>query len=129
MHQTQPPFQVKYDGDSKRDGVYCDTARGRILAVTPQLKDVALHTSTSPEVASFGHAATCSALHIASVCWLARPPRAHFPNWPTFSRLSVAAFQGAPASKMPTYNFKTMQVVPPAKDFIDIVLSKTQRGG
>ena len=29
---------------------------------------------------------------------------------------------------MPTYNFKTMQVVPPAKDFIDIVLSKTQRG-
>ena len=29
---------------------------------------------------------------------------------------------------MPTYNFKAMQVVPPAKDFIDIVLSKTQRG-
>lgn len=28
---------------------------------------------------------------------------------------------------MPAYNFKTMQVVPPAKDFIDIVLSKTQR--
>lgn len=29
---------------------------------------------------------------------------------------------------MPTYNFKTIQVVPGAKDFIDIVLSKTQRG-
>lgn len=28
---------------------------------------------------------------------------------------------------MPSYNFKAMQVVPPAKDFIDIVLSKTQR--
>lgn len=28
---------------------------------------------------------------------------------------------------MPAYNFKAMQVVPPAKDFIDIVLSKTQR--
>jgi nucleolar GTP-binding protein len=28
---------------------------------------------------------------------------------------------------MPAYNFKSMQVVPPAKDFIDIVLSKTQR--
>lgn len=28
---------------------------------------------------------------------------------------------------MPTYNFKSIQVVPPAKDFIDIVLSKTQR--
>ncbi|KDD75066.1 hypothetical protein H632_c892p0, partial [Helicosporidium sp. ATCC 50920] len=28
---------------------------------------------------------------------------------------------------MPTYNFKTMTVVPTAKDFIDIVLSKTQR--
>eukprot|EP00879_Flechtneria_rotunda_P017790 GHRR01018649.1.p1 GENE.GHRR01018649.1~~GHRR01018649.1.p1 ORF type:complete len:588 (+),score=193.65 GHRR01018649.1:154-1917(+) len=28
---------------------------------------------------------------------------------------------------MPAYNFKVMQVVPPAKDFIDIVLSKTQR--
>ncbi|KAG1652726.1 hypothetical protein FOA52_007440, partial [Chlamydomonas sp. UWO 241] len=29
---------------------------------------------------------------------------------------------------MPTYNFKSIQTVPPAKDFIDIVLSKTQRG-
>lgn len=29
---------------------------------------------------------------------------------------------------MPTYNFKAIQTVPPAKDFIDIVLSKTQRG-
>lgn len=29
---------------------------------------------------------------------------------------------------MPTYNFKSIQVVPGAKDFIDIVLSKTQRG-
>ncbi len=29
---------------------------------------------------------------------------------------------------MPAYNFKSMQMVPPAKDFIDIVLSKTQRG-
>ncbi len=29
---------------------------------------------------------------------------------------------------MPTYNFKSIQVVPSAKDFIDIVLSKTQRG-
>lgn len=29
---------------------------------------------------------------------------------------------------MPTYNFKSIQVVPTAKDFIDIVLSKTQRG-
>ena len=28
---------------------------------------------------------------------------------------------------MPTYNFKTMKVVPSSKDFIDIVLSKTQR--
>jgi len=28
---------------------------------------------------------------------------------------------------MPTYNFKQMKVVPTAKDFIDIVLSKTQR--
>lgn len=28
---------------------------------------------------------------------------------------------------MPAYNFKSMAVVPPAKDFIDIVLSKTQR--
>jgi nucleolar GTP-binding protein len=28
---------------------------------------------------------------------------------------------------MPTYNFKSIQVVPPGKDFIDIVLSKTQR--
>ncbi|KAI8469936.1 MAG: P-loop containing nucleoside triphosphate hydrolase protein [Monoraphidium minutum] len=28
---------------------------------------------------------------------------------------------------MPTYNFKSIQVVPPSKDFIDIVLSKTQR--
>lgn len=28
---------------------------------------------------------------------------------------------------MPVYNFKSIQVVPPAKDFIDIVLSKTQR--
>jgi len=28
---------------------------------------------------------------------------------------------------MPTYNFKAMKVVPTAKDFIDIVLSKTQR--
>lgn len=29
---------------------------------------------------------------------------------------------------MPTYNFKSIQIVPGAKDFIDIVLSKTQRG-
>ncbi len=29
---------------------------------------------------------------------------------------------------MPTYNLKTIGVVPGAKDFIDIVLSKTQRG-
>lgn len=29
---------------------------------------------------------------------------------------------------MPAYNFKSIQVVPGAKDFIDIVLSKTQRG-
>jgi len=29
---------------------------------------------------------------------------------------------------MPAYNFKSIQVVPAAKDFIDIVLSKTQRG-
>lgn len=29
---------------------------------------------------------------------------------------------------MPTYNFKAIQVVPSGKDFIDIVLSKTQRG-
>lgn len=29
---------------------------------------------------------------------------------------------------MPTYNLKSIQVVPSAKDFIDIVLSKTQRG-
>ncbi|GAX80932.1 hypothetical protein CEUSTIGMA_g8367.t1 [Chlamydomonas eustigma] len=29
---------------------------------------------------------------------------------------------------MPSYNFKAMQVVPSSKDFIDIVLSKTQRG-
>ena len=29
---------------------------------------------------------------------------------------------------MPTYNFKSIQVVPGGKDFIDIVLSKTQRG-
>lgn len=29
---------------------------------------------------------------------------------------------------MPAYNFKSMGVVPPSKDFIDIVLSKTQRG-
>ena len=29
---------------------------------------------------------------------------------------------------MPTYNFKSIQVVPGSKDFIDIVLSKTQRG-
>ena len=28
---------------------------------------------------------------------------------------------------MPAYNFKQMQVVPSAKDFIDIVLSSTQR--
>ena len=38
--------------------------------------------------------------------------------------------QQAPRSvyvTMPTYNFKSIQVVPPAKDFIDIVLSKTQR--
>lgn len=28
---------------------------------------------------------------------------------------------------MVLYNFKTIQVVPTAKDFIDIVLSKTQR--
>lgn len=28
---------------------------------------------------------------------------------------------------MPTYNFKVMKVVPTANDFIDIVLSKTQR--
>jgi GTP1/Obg family GTP-binding protein len=28
---------------------------------------------------------------------------------------------------MPAYNFKSMQTVPPAKDFIDIVLSRTQR--
>jgi hypothetical protein len=28
---------------------------------------------------------------------------------------------------MPTYNFKSIQVVPASKDFIDIVLSKTQR--
>lgn len=28
---------------------------------------------------------------------------------------------------MPTYNFKAIGVVPPAKDFVDIVLSKTQR--
>lgn len=28
---------------------------------------------------------------------------------------------------MPTYNFKAIKVVPPAKDFVDIVLSKTQR--
>ena len=28
---------------------------------------------------------------------------------------------------MPTYNFKSIQAVPAAKDFIDIVLSKTQR--
>lgn len=29
---------------------------------------------------------------------------------------------------MVLYNFKTIKVVPNAKDFIDIVLSKTQRG-
>ena len=29
---------------------------------------------------------------------------------------------------MPLYNFKAIRVVPDAKDFIDIVLSKTQRG-
>jgi nucleolar GTP-binding protein len=28
---------------------------------------------------------------------------------------------------MPTYNFKTIPVVPTASDFVDIVLSKTQR--
>lgn len=28
---------------------------------------------------------------------------------------------------MPAYNFKSMSIVPTAKDFIDIVLSKTQR--
>lgn len=28
---------------------------------------------------------------------------------------------------MPVYNFKSIEVVPTAKDFIDIVLSKTQR--
>jgi len=28
---------------------------------------------------------------------------------------------------MPTYNFKSIRVVPTNKDFIDIVLSKTQR--
>jgi nucleolar GTP-binding protein len=28
---------------------------------------------------------------------------------------------------MPGYSFKSIQAVPPAKDFIDIVLSKTQR--
>ena len=28
---------------------------------------------------------------------------------------------------MPLYNFKSIQVVPTAKDFVDIVLSKTQR--
>jgi nucleolar GTP-binding protein len=28
---------------------------------------------------------------------------------------------------MPTYNFKSIQAVPSGKDFIDIVLSKTQR--
>jgi nucleolar GTP-binding protein len=28
---------------------------------------------------------------------------------------------------MPTYNFKAIKVVPPASDFVDIVLSKTQR--
>lgn len=28
---------------------------------------------------------------------------------------------------MPVYNFKTIQPVPTAKDFVDIVLSKTQR--
>ena len=28
---------------------------------------------------------------------------------------------------MPTYNFKAIKVVPPAKEFVDIVLSKTQR--
>ncbi len=30
-------------------------------------------------------------------------------------------------SNMPTYNFKAIKVVPSSKDFIDIVLSKTQR--
>ena len=28
---------------------------------------------------------------------------------------------------MPVYNFKSIQTVPTSKDFIDIVLSKTQR--
>jgi len=28
---------------------------------------------------------------------------------------------------MPIYNFKTIAVVPTAKDFVDIILSKTQR--
>ena len=28
---------------------------------------------------------------------------------------------------MPQYNFKTIQIVPTSKDFIDIVLSRTQR--
>ena len=28
---------------------------------------------------------------------------------------------------MPEYNFKSIRVVPPGKDFIDIVLSRTQR--
>lgn len=28
---------------------------------------------------------------------------------------------------MPLYNFKTIQIVPTSKDFIDIVLSRTQR--
>ena len=30
-------------------------------------------------------------------------------------------------STMPSYNFKAIKVVPPASDFVDIVLSKTQR--
>lgn len=33
---------------------------------------------------------------------------------------------GAPGN-MPVYNFKSMGVVPTAKDLVDIVLSKTQR--
>ena len=40
------------------------------------------------------------------------------------SRLAAAH---ARRGSMPQYNFKTIQIVPTSKDFIDIVLSRTQR--
>lgn len=60
-------------------------------------------------------------------CFCERHRRRGSGHFCTTQGARPAFFPAAARAAMPTYNFKSMQVVPGSKDFIDIVLSKTQR--